>query len=130
MKKTKESLGICEIDKLLVCKGRLENAELQLEAKSPIILPRENRFTQILILECHKRVHHGGGRSTLTKLSTKFWVVKGRQYVKKVLRSCLLCRKHEGKAFNPATSAALPEFRVTQAPPFSRVGVLCWAVFC
>ncbi len=123
LKKTKESLGIFEIDNVLVCKGRLGNAELQLEAKNPFFLPRENWFTQLLILESHKRVHHGGVRSTLTELGTKFWVLKGRQYVKKVLRSCLLCRKHEGKAFNPPPSAALPEFRVTQALPFSRLGV-------
>ena len=62
-KKQKESLGM--LDGILVCKGGLENSDLQLEAKFPIILPKEDRFTDIVVQDCHERVHHGGVRSTL-----------------------------------------------------------------
>ena len=87
-----------------------------------MILSNKDRFTELVIRDCHERVHHSGVRSTLVELRSRLWVIKGRQYVKKVLKSHFQCRKHEGKPYNPSPSGALPEFRVTQAPPFSRVG--------
>ena len=87
-----------------------------------MILSNKDRFTELVIRDCHERVHHSGVRSTLVELRSRFWVIKGRQYVKKVLKSRFQCRKHEEKPYNPSPSGALPEFRVTQAPPFSRVG--------
>ena len=122
-KKSQESLGIFEKNGVLVCTGRLEHSDLEVEAKFPIILPKENKFTELVIKECHARVHHGGVRATLTELRSRFWVVKGRQCIKKILKSCFICRKYEGKPFSPSPGAALPEFRVTQAEPFNRVGV-------
>ena len=90
---------------MIRCRGRLEYADLPVEAK------------------CHKKVHHCGVKSTLAELRTKFWVPKGRQVVKKILSQCVTCKKWEGTAFIQPATASLPEFRVNLAPPFSRVGV-------
>lgn len=46
---------------------------------------------------------------------------KGRQVVKGVV--CVTCKKVKGKPYNSPPTAAMPEFRVRQAPPFARVGV-------
>ena len=48
---------------------------------------------------------------------------KGRQIVKKTLSHCVTCKKLLGKPYREPATAALPEFRVTRAPPFSRVGI-------
>lgn len=94
-----------------------------MEAQEPIILPRDHGFTTKTIEECHERVLHGGVRETLAELRSKFWVPKGRQCMKKVLSRCVICKRLEGKAYGAPRSAALPEFRVKEAPPFSKVGV-------
>ena len=64
-----------------------------------------------------------GNNFTCVLSKSKYWVPKGRQEVKRVLNECVTCRKLKGKSYGSPPTAALPEFRVREAPPFSRVGV-------
>ena len=122
-KKYKEQLGIVSENGILVCKGRLENSDLDIDAKYPVILPKDNTFTELLVLDCHERVYHCKVRTTLAEVRSRFWITKGRQYVKKIIRNCFVCKKLEGKPFNPPATSALPDFRVVKTQPFSKIGV-------
>ncbi|GFS98057.1 uncharacterized protein NPIL_306831 [Nephila pilipes] len=42
----------------------------------------------------HNKVCHGGVSAILDKIRSRYWVPKGRQIVKRVLKDCLLCRKY------------------------------------
>ena len=84
-KKISEQLGVVKENEILICKGRLGNSELDFRTKFPIILPRENKFTELVITDCHHKVHHCKERETLAELRSKFWVTKGRQCVKKIV---------------------------------------------
>ena len=75
----------------------------------------------MISLNCHKFVHHSRVSATLTELRTRFWVSKGRQLVKVLLYRCVTSRRQDGKPYDTPVTADLPEFRVKQAPPFSRV---------
>lgn len=88
-----------------------------------MILPREHRLTRLVIQECHQIVHHCGVRATLAELRSRYWVPKGRQVVKKIVGECVVCKKLVGKPYKTPPTAALPDFRVREAPLFSRVGV-------
>ena len=68
-------------------------------------------------------MHHCEARSTLAEPRSPFWEVKGRIFLKKLLNSCFTCTKLEGKSFRDPVEAALPYFRVTEALPFSCIGV-------
>ena len=57
-------LGIKEYKEILRCEGRLLNSDLDSKARKPVILPRQRRFTRLVVEECHRRVHHSGIRST------------------------------------------------------------------
>lgn len=116
-------LGVVEDRGILRCVGRLVNSDLEFDARRPVILPRTHRLTRIVIEECHERVHHSGVRATLAELRSKYWVPRGRQVVKRILGECVTCKKLTGKPYSTPPTAALPEFRVKEAPPFSRVGV-------
>eukprot|EP00794_Sanderia_malayensis_P012189 gene12189-biopygen9725 len=122
-KTTAKQLSVVEVEGILVCKGRLENASLDLSSRYPALISKEHRFTELLVLDCHERVQHCGVRATLAEMRSRFWVPRGRQVVKKLLKKCLICRRQEGLAFRNPPTAALPEFRVSEAPPFSYVGV-------
>ena len=104
------------------CEGRLVNSDLDLDTRRPFILPRHH-LTKLIVRESHEDVHHSGARATLAKLHSKYWVPKGRHEVKGVLNVCVTCRKLKGKLYSSPPTAPLPEFRVREAPPFSRVDV-------
>ena len=52
-------------------------------------------------------------------------MTKGRQVVKKILKECVTCKRVQGKPFRapPTPTAALPNYRVKEARPFSKVGI-------
>ena len=80
-------------------------------------------MTELIVRDCHGRVFHSFVKSTLAELRTRFWVTKERQFVKKILHSCILCRKLEGKSYRPPPTTQLPHFRVKESDPFANVGI-------
>lgn len=122
-KQLESKFDLREVEGVLRCVGRLTNADLAPEARAPVILPNDHELTKMIILECHERVHHCGTRATLTELRTKYWVPKGRQTVKKIVNSCVTCKRLQGPAYNAPKVAPLPEFRVREVPAFSKVGI-------
>lgn len=116
-------LQIVEEDGVLRCKGRLKNSDLEIEGRKPKILPKDHPLTALIIKSCHEQVHHLGLRATLAQVRSQFWIPRGRQTVKNALKGCPVCKRHQGKPFSAPIPADLPDFRVKQAPPFSKVGV-------
>ena len=66
---------------------------------------------------------HGGVEDTLTEIQSKYWFVRGRQFVEKILHRCVTCHKIEGPKYRNVPPPPLPEFRVKEAPPFAYCGV-------
>ena len=121
--KIKVNLGLINKKGIYICHGRLSNAELEVQSKFPIILPIDHRFTHLVILNCHKRVHHLKVCATLAELRSRFWVPMGRQCLKKIIKPCLRSKFLDSMAFNAPVPAPLPEFRITEAPAFAQVGI-------
>ncbi|GFT90436.1 integrase catalytic domain-containing protein [Nephila pilipes] len=69
---------------ILRIKGRLDESELSLDEKQPILLPQNSKFTELLILREHTKNFHSGVTTTMV-LRRKFWIPKGRQLVKKII---------------------------------------------
>ena len=105
------------------CRGRMENADLEVQAKCPIMLCPGHHFTTLVVLNCHQKVMHGGVKDTLTELRSRFWVVKGRSFVKKLIHQCMVCKRLSSKPYNVPPEPPLPSFRVREVPPFTYVGV-------
>ncbi|GFX04287.1 integrase catalytic domain-containing protein [Trichonephila clavipes] len=63
-----------------------------------------------------------GVSATLTQLRKKYWIPKGRQLVKTIIRICLVCKKYSVKPAEQL-SGQLPRDRITQSPPFQIVGI-------
>ena len=116
-------MNVIRENEILICKGRLGNTDLDFRSKFPILFPNKDKFTELVIADCHSRVHHCREKATLAELRSKFWAAKGRQCVHRVIKACLICKRLEGKAYDSPPSATLPEFRVKESPPFSKVGV-------
>ena len=105
------------------CKGRLENANLPASTIHPILLHNQHHFVSLQVLDCPRRIMHGGVKETLTELRMTFWIVKGRSVMKKLLRQCTICAQFNRRAYSVPESPPMPEFRVQECVPFSYVGL-------
>ena len=110
-------------NKLIRCQGRLEHTDMSTEAKNPILLPSRHPFTALIVQEEYKRVHHNGIRETLNCIQERFWILRGRETVKRLLRRCITCKKSEGKSFTTPKEPSLPSSQVSDKPPFTNVGI-------
>lgn len=88
---------------------------LPVNIRNPILLPGKHEFTRLLpvIKQSHESVKHSGIRDALTTLQEHYWVLRGREAVKKLIQSCVICHKHEGTPCDPLPPADLSRNRVS-----------------
>ena len=53
----------------------------------------------------------------------KYWIIRGRSFVRNVLHRCVTCCRFERRAHYPPPPPPLPAFRVKEAPAFAYTGV-------
>ena len=102
---------------LMRCQGRLENSDLTESARCPILLPKNDRFTILVIEEVHAKCQHCGVSQTLSILRRNFGfhmeqLVYGRFYV------TVLCVK----GMKGIRTKRLPASQVSESTPFSLFG--------
>ena len=108
---------------LMRCRGRIQNSLLTQEAKTPLLLPSKHHGVELIIKDTHNRMLHSGVNTTLTAMREGFWIIRGRQTVKKSVRRCVRCRRVEGKHFSLPQQPDLPDERVSDAPSFTHTGI-------
>ena len=88
-----------------------------------MIIPPKHHVARLLIEDSHQKLAHAGQEHILTQLRQQFWIPKGRSAVRKVVRSCLTCKKQRATK-KEQMMAALPAFRTTAYEPcFTHTGV-------
>ncbi|KRZ81507.1 hypothetical protein T08_10118, partial [Trichinella sp. T8] len=92
------------------------------ERKHPILLPSTHPVVMLLIKRAHERSLHAGTEQTLTDVRQRFWVLKGRSSVKRIVRQCRICKRQSARPYEPIMND-LPIDRVTVAAPFERIGI-------
>lgn len=66
---------------------------------------------------------HSGVNTTLNLIRTKFWIIRDRQIVKKLLKKCIICKIVQGKTLKPPDCPSLPKFRLECNHAFENVGL-------
>ena len=108
---------------LLLVGGRLTKSRLEDCTKHQFILPSDHPVSKIIVEDFHRRAGHAGVERVLADTRRRYWIIKGRKLVKKIVHQCVICRKLRGKT-EIQQMANLPKARVTPSePPFTRVGV-------
>ena len=103
--------------------GRISEAAITQGAKCPMIIPPKHHVARLLIEDSHQKLAHAGQEHILTQLRQQFWMPKGRSAVRKVVRSCLTCKKQRATKMEQMM-ASLPAFRTTAYEPcFTHTGV-------
>ena len=107
---------------LLRVGGRLRHSALSVDAQHQVIIPRDHKFTELVVDEAHRRTLHGGTQLTLSTVRQKYWILQGRQRVKALIHRCVTCTRWRATP-GRQLMGDLPSSRVTPARPFLHVGV-------
>ena len=105
--------------------GRLGFWNLTYGQKHPIILPKDHPFVRMLIMHFHAENHYIGTDQLHFFLREKYWIVKSRQLIRSLLRTCDKCRRVTSRQMMPIMGN-MPESRLRLShdkPPWTHVGV-------
>ena len=102
--------------------GRVSQSFQHLNIKPLILLPSHHHFVVLLVSHIHLKIHHSGFKATYAEIKKRFWIVKGRSVVKKIMGKCVICSKLHSRSFQEE-AADLPLDRARLAQPFEVVGV-------
>ena len=116
-------LNLKMVNGLIRSCGRIENADVSYDTKYPILVSGESVFTKLLIGYVHEKSLHSGVNHVLSLMREKWWVPRGRQVVKGVIRKCVTCKKVIGKSYTCPPEAPLPADRLSECTPFHVTGV-------
>ncbi len=106
-------------DGLLRVGGRIRRADVPYDARHPVILPKKEHITQLIIRHYHCSTGHSGREMTLSEIrAAGYWIIQGRSAVTSVVHSCVVCRRLRA---TPASQkmANLPDDRVQATAPFT-----------
>ena len=96
---------------------------LSYDTKFPILLPRNDHVSKLLVRNYHVIDGHAGIGQTLSSVRTRFWIPKLGQMVPQIIKSCANCKIYFSQKYHVPSSPPLPEFRVSDVDPFKFIGV-------
>lgn len=116
-------------DALIRVGGRLRRAPINSDAKHPVILPKNHHVVKLIVKYYHHMSGHSGLEYTLSLARQRFWIIKARPTVRRILNECFSCRKRQAPV-GQQKMANLPADRITPSkPPFTCSGVDCFGPF-
>ncbi|XP_043263948.1 uncharacterized protein LOC122404113 [Colletes gigas] len=102
--------------------GRLTNANINYSHKHPILLPRSNHVTDIIIRHAHTKHWHPGVQNTLAIVRQHYWPIDGKNRTRYIIHKCIACYKVNPKPPN-YLMGPLPKNRLIQTRPFENTGL-------
>ena len=73
----KEKLGLRIDEGIQRCKGRIDQVNLTESERRPVLLPKDERYTQLLIEKVHKQGFYSGVPQCLSQIRYKYWIPQG-----------------------------------------------------
>ena len=81
-------------------------------------------FAEKLIRHTHQEMKHLGVANVMAEIRREWWIPQLRSKVKKIIRSCIVCKLFSTRPFKQAATAAMPLFRTeSDGKPFQTTGV-------
>jgi hypothetical protein len=117
LKPFRDDKGVCRVS------SRLANmSHLSFDERYPILLPNKSNLTYLIVKREHERSAHMGPNHVLAQLRKRFWVVGGKNGVKRATFQCRKCREYNARPLEQIM-CPLPAERGTPSFPFQNVGL-------
>lgn len=110
---------------VLRMRGRIDSAkDISSATKRPIILPRKNLITKLLVGCYHRIYHHRNHETVVNEVRQRFYVPKLRVVLKSIVTNdCQLCKNRRAKP-EPPEEGNLPPGRLAIGfRPFTHTGI-------
>ena len=78
---------------LLRVGGRLQLGRLAYAKQHPILLPRDYKVIDLLIVHEHVRLLHAGPTAVTASLAQQFCILRGRRAIRAKIRDCVTCKR-------------------------------------
>jgi hypothetical protein len=111
-----------DMDGILRVGGRLRHSALPQDQKTPILLPRHHRLTELIISSKHVEQFHAGPQLIQSLLQQQFWILRAKDAIRFIVRKCIICRKLAASTAQ-TMMGELPAARVTPGRAFNQCGV-------
>ena len=110
--------------------GRLRRAlNLAEDVKHPIVLGTKHRVTELIIKWYDQSVCHAGAERVFAEIRRRFWILQGREAVRRFQRTCTDCQRWRAQPAIPKM-ADLPPCRLKIGEKaFHATGVDCFGPF-
>ena len=107
-------------EKGVICVGgRIRAADVPVEQKHPVVVPRSSHVTKLIIRDLHEKTHHAGRGTTLGEIrASGYWIINGRSAVSKYIMNCVTCKRLRGQP-SGQLMADLPTDRLEESAPFT-----------
>ena len=99
------------LNHLLCVGGRLKNANIPLASRHQIILPASHPISRLILSEIHQNNFHAGREHCLSISRQKYWIVRGKNLARKIVKECFTCKKRNVQP-QPCLMGNLPKERL------------------
>ena len=108
-----------DIHGILRVGGRIKLSNLPDESVNPVILPKSNHVTDLILRHFHNKVQHQGRGITMNEVrASGYWIIGMSSAISSIIHKCITCRKLRSEP-QQQRMAILPKDRVEPAPPFT-----------
>ena len=83
----------------------------------------EHYLATLIVNDIHTRFKHISIKQTLTELRQNIWICRGRQFVRNIIRKCVICKKYEGPSYQYPVSPPLSQLPMNNDFAFFGMGV-------
>jgi hypothetical protein len=118
---------ICK-QQILRVEGWPQKSQLPFEQKHQAILPPKHHLTKQIIEEEHKCMLHAGCQLLHSSLQQRYWIVYGKNVIKRIIHHCLICHKLRANTIQQLMGQ-LPNYRVELVRLFISSGTDCVGPF-
>lgn len=66
--------------------GHLQKSLLSFDEKHPIILPKRDQLSYLIVLQAHTLTLHGGQQLTLSQMLSRYWIIGAKILIVQVIR--------------------------------------------
>ncbi len=92
----------------------------------PVVLDPRHAVTKLLIRRVDHDLKHPGAERLFAELRRKFWILRGREAIRREQRSCPECQRWRAQPINPKMADLPPARLRLHQPAFYSTGIDCF----